>query len=133
MLDQLQKELSLLGELTSELKHLDDKLVALCDTEQAAMRLCKKQSQTHFTDEALADLLGMNKGTLNTILNSDHNKRVRHMSRAAQVRFQQVLGNTGVDQWAELYGRGLLNCQRTRASRKAELLAELASLEVGGE
>lgn len=128
-MNAVQREIALLGEITNELKHIDDKLVAMCDTEQAAMRLCRKEARVHYTDEILADKLNTTKGTLNTILNSDMNKRTRHMSRAMQVRFQQVLGNTAVDQWAELYGRGLLNFQRTTDDRRAELLAELAALE----
>lgn len=129
MTTQLQNEIALLGELTSELKELDARLVAKCDTEQAAFRLCRSQSRVHYTDEALADLMGVSRGTLNQLLNSDQNKRVRHMGRALQNRLQQACGNRAIDQWGDLELKGMLDCQRTAQDEIATLKARLAVLE----
>lgn len=125
----MQRELNLMGEISSEIKDVDLTLVRLCKTEQAAMRLCINKSRVFRTQRDLAALLDMSVGTLNTILNSDHGDRKRHMSRVGQINLQKLCGNRAIDQWAEMYGRGLLNHQETVEQRKAELRAELARLE----
>ena len=125
----MQREIRLLAEITNELKKIDEDLVKRCDTEQAAFRLCINQSRAHRPQQDLADDLGVSRSSLNTILNSDMGERPRYLSRANQVVLQQLCQNTAIDQWAELYGRGRLFCQRKVEDRKAELLKELAELE----
>lgn len=114
-----------------EIRSLDTKHVAMCRTEQEAMRLCIRRSRVYRTQEHLAEALGMNKGTLNTILNSDNNARPRYLPRVKQVDLQKLCGNRAIDQWAEMYEKGLLNCQRTKAEEIAELEQKLAQLKAG--
>lgn len=107
----LQQEMALMGVLDSEPRLLDWNLVRHCRTEQQAMRLCKDKSYTRMTDDDLAEVLGMTRGALNTILNSDRNKRPRYMPRTKQICMQRVCGNRAIDQWAELYEKGQLQYQ----------------------
>lgn len=125
----MQKKLQLLQEVKTDMQHVDERLVRQCRTEQEAMRLCIRVSRVFRSQESIAESLGMKKGSLNTILNSDQSDRRRHMSRVDQVELQRLCGNRAVDQWARLYEQGLLNHQLTKAQRKAELLEELHALE----
>ena len=125
----MQREIALLAEMTKELKRLDDRLVSKCCTEQAAFRLCINQAPSYYTQQFLADELGVTKGALNMILNSDMTDRPRHLPRRKQEDLQAICRNTAIDQWAALYRTGSLDCQKTKTDRKAELLKELAELE----
>lgn len=109
----MQQEMALIGAVKGGKTLVDWDLVKLCDTEYAAFRLCRRQSPVHFNDGDLAELLGMSRAKLNTILNSDMNERHIKLSRAEQVKLQQICKNTAVDQWAEMLDKGLLNCQRS--------------------
>ena len=128
-MDALQKDLNLLAEMRHGLVEVETKLIAQCDTEQAAFRLCRKHSPVHYTDESLAGLMGMSKGQLNQVLNSDQNKRVRWMGRAAQNRLQRICQNKVIDKWAELEDMGMLNCQRSLEEELTAARAKLAALE----
>jgi len=126
----LQREIPLLGEYNTEVVDLPTNIVAMCDTEQAAFRLCVSKSKSPLSQEEIAEELGMTKGGFNTILNSDHNKRPRYLPRVKQIHLQQLCQNRAIDQWADLYEKGMLNCQRTLDDelqelerRRAELLA----------
>lgn len=121
--------MGLIGEISNEIISLDWSLVRLCKTEQEAMRLCIDKSRVRRKQEDIAELLGMNRSSLNTILNADHNTRARYMSRLKQIELQKLCGNRAIDQWAEMYAKGLLNHQTSTEQRKAELLAELRELE----
>ena len=123
-----QGELGLLGGADYQLVDLPIDFVSRCDTEQAAFRECILRSRVRFNQEDLAAELGMTKGSFNTILNSDCGKRVRTLSRTNQIKLQQICGNRAIDQWADLYAKGMLNCQRTVQDREAALLEELAKL-----
>lgn len=123
-----QNELPLLGGADYQLIDLPLDLLTRCDTEQAAFRECILRSRVRFNQEDLAEELGMSKGSLNTILNSDCGKRVRTLSRTNQIKLQQICGNRAIDQWADLYAKGMLNSQRTVQDREAALLQELAKL-----
>jgi len=126
--EQLQGELALLANVTQELRELDARIVAQCDTEQRAFHLCVDQSTVYRSQESLAGLIGMRKSDFNCALNADLNDRPRFLSRTRQIALQRVCGNRAIDQWADLYEKGLLNCQRSKESRKAELLKELELL-----
>lgn len=132
MSKQIQRELALLGDVTQKLRELDSRLVAQCDTEQRAFHLCIHESTVYRSQEAIARHLGMNKANLNCALNADLNTRPKYLSRVRQIELQRLCGNTAIDQWAGLYLKGLLNCQRDKADRKAALLEELALLEAAG-
>ncbi len=126
----MQQNLRLtMGSVEGGLVFLPDSLVAKCDTEQAAMRLCMNQSPIHWDYRALAEELSMTAGALNTILNCDHHDRARYMSRSMQINFQRLCGNRALDQWADLYERGMLNCQRDKAETIKALKAQLRELE----
>ena len=127
--EQLQKELALLGEVTRELRELDARLVACCDTEQRAFHLCIDKSTVYRSQGNIADLIGMCKSDLNCALNADINHRPKYLSRTRQIKLQQICGNRAIDQWASLYEKGLLNCQKSKESRKEELLRELRAIE----
>ncbi len=121
----MQQELRLIGVLDSEPRLLDWSLIKHCATEQAAMRLCKSKSYAHYTDDDIADALGMNRASLNTILNSDGPKgRPRYMPRTLQVKMQKFCGNRAIDQWAEMYEKGLLQCQKSDKEQKREALQQ---------
>lgn len=124
-----QFEMPLLVNVKHERENVSYEHAKMCKTEQEAMRLCISESRVFITRADVAASLGYNEGTFNTILNSDRNNRPRYMPRAAQERLQELCGNNAVNQWAELYSKGLLNCQQSIDSRKAELEKELAALQ----
>jgi hypothetical protein len=127
--EQLQGELALLGQVTHELRELDARLVAQCDTEQRAFHLCVDQSTVYRSQASIADLLGMQKGDFNCALNADINDRPKYLSRTRQIQLQKICGNRAIDQWADLYEKGLLACQKSKEARRAELLRELKEIE----
>ena len=125
----LQQELAMLGEVTQQLRAVDDRLVAMCDTEQRAFHLCVERANPRRSQAQIAEMMGMNKADLNCCLNADINDRPKYLSRTRQIALQRICGNTAIDQWADLYSRGMLVCQRTRGDEIAELRQRLAVLE----
>lgn len=125
----MQQQFAMMGVMHGGEAEVDDRLVAQCDTEQAAYRLCITCSKVHRSQESIAELMGMSKGAFNAILNSDYAERKRYMGRTQQILLEQICQNTVVSQWDRLYRKGLLNCQRSKEDRAAELRAELARLE----
>lgn len=124
----MQQELGLISVLPSQLADIQANAVAACETEQEALRLCVARANPYRSQSDIAELIGVDKSVLNRMLNADHHDQPRHMSRVLQIKLQQICGNRAVDQWADLYAKGMLNCQRTVADREAELLAELDRL-----
>lgn len=124
----MQSELRLIGEIDGEIRELPWQHVAMCDTEQAAARLCVNQARVYRSQENLADLMEMSVGAFNTILNSDRTNRVRYFGRKREKILQRLCGNSAIDQWAELFEKGMLNCQKSKADREAELLRALAEI-----
>lgn len=127
----MQREMALLAEMTTELREIEARIVALCRSEQEAYRLCVSQSRTHYTMEVLAVRLGVDCSHLKQMLNSDRAKKPKYMPRHLQEDLQLVCGNKAISQWGDLYRQGLLQCQRTTADLEAELLAQLAALRSG--
>lgn len=125
----MQRELTFFSEIPKQLAEIQANAVSACENEQEAMRLCVARANPYRSQSDIAELIGVDKSVLNRMLNADHHHQPRHMGRELQIKLQQVCGNRAVDQWAELYARGALNCQRTVDDRKAELLAELERLE----
>lgn len=125
----IQRELALLADVTERLRAVDDKLVALCDTEQRAFHLCVDLARPRKSQAELAEALGMSEADFNCCLNADINNRPKYLSRTRQIALQRVCGNTAIDQWADLYSRGMLVCQRDRAQEIAELRERLEKLE----
>ena len=128
-----QIPMPLLASVSSEIVSLPANIVAMCDTEQAAFRLCINRARVQVSQEDIVGHLGLTKGAFNTILNSDHNHRPRYMPRQMQNALQRLCCNRAIDQWGELEMQGMLNRQRTVVDRKAELLAELARLDAETE
>ena len=122
-----QGELNLMGQINRPMQTVEQSAIALCDTWQAAARLCVRRSG--LSQEAVAGHMSMTLGALNTILNGDHNERVRHLNPQAVCDLQQICRNTAITQWQTAYTFGDLICQRTKEQRRAELLQELQSLE----
>ena len=127
----MQRMMPLPAEISGDIRTVDPSLVAKCNTEQEAMRLCRRLSKTHYSDESLADLLGVSKGHLNQLLNADLNKRRRHTSRDLGNKLQRICGNRALNQWADMELDGLLEKQRSKTDRLRELEAELALLKAG--
>lgn len=123
-----QKELGIIGCISTEVVDLPSDLVARCDSEQAAMRLCIRKSRVPYTQDKVADILGLTKGGLNTILNSDYNERTRNMDAKRRNQLQRICGNRAINQWLDLELRGLLDCQRGLEQVEAELEAKLAEV-----
>lgn len=129
MSNELQRELAILGQVTNELRKVDARLVAMCDSLQDSYRLCINQSPVYRTHSNIADYFGMSDGALTQILNSDRSGRVRHLGREREEDLQTLCQNTAIDQWAAMRREGTLNKQRTKEDRRAELLRELAQIE----
>ena len=129
----MQREMTFYSAVSTQLVDLQANAIAACETEQEAMRLCVARAVPYRNQPDIAELIGVDKSVLNRMLNADHHAQPRHMSRVLQIKLQQVCGNRAVDQWADLYAQGMLNCQRTVEDRKAELLAELENLGVETE
>lgn len=125
----MQREMSFYSAVPSQLADIQANAIAACETEQEALRLCVARANPYRNQSDIAELIGVDKSVLNRMLNADHHDQPRYMSRVLQIKLQQICGNRAVDQWADLYAQGMLNCQRTVADRKAELLAELEKLE----
>lgn len=129
MSNELQRELAILGQVTNELRKVDARLVAMCDSLQDSYRLCINQSPVYRTHSNIADYFGMSDGALTQILNSDRSDRMRHLGREREEDLQTLCQNTAIDQWAAMRREGTLNKQRTKEDRRAELLRELAQIE----
>ena len=119
----------LMGAINTEIGLLDESHVAMCATEQAAMRLCILGARVYQTQSQIADALSMTKGNLNTILNSDQNDRPRYLPRTKQIQLQRLCGNRAIDQWADLYEKGRLTCQITKERQIADLEIMIGQLK----
>lgn len=124
----MQKSLPLIGCINNEVREMPYEEIAQLSTEQAAFRYCIRYARVHRTQANIADLLGVSTGDLNCMLNADQNNRPKYMSRTRQIELQRICGNTAIDQWADLYTKGLLVCQKSVDQRLAELEAERAQL-----
>lgn len=122
----MQREMGLLGDVTPKMRPVEDALVAIHPTEQASFRLCINQSPVRLTHDAIAACLKVSRSALTTMLGADTSKRPRYMPRWMQVELQKLCQNTAIDQWAELYSRGLLQCQRTKEALIEDLERQLA-------
>lgn len=118
-----------MGAVSGVMVDLNHARVAQCDTEQAAMRLCIQESRIKWDHRALAEQLGMTGGSLNTIINSDYHARNRYLSRVMQIELQRLCGNRAIDQWADLYARGMLRCQKGKTEEIKQLRSRLRELE----
>jgi len=134
-----QKEMMLAAIVFSEPKELDWSLVKLCKTEQEAMRLCIRKSPRYCSSQRdlSIDLGFKSSSALNSILSSDYAKRVRNMSRTMQIKLQRLCGNKALDQWAEMYSKGLLISQRSDTQEtiyalKEQLIEQIALLNKVG-
>lgn len=125
MTTPLQQELRLLGELTNELKRLDDKLVARYSTHSQAVRLCLDKSRVHRSLDDWADIIGMNRSQFKQCISRDPTK---HLPATAEEELQKVAGNTAIAQWRELYRNNGLVCQDPKAQEEAELIERLATI-----
>lgn len=124
----MQKSLQLMGCISSEVREMPYEEIAHLPTEQAAFRYCVRYARVHRSQANIADYLGINTGDLNCMLNADQNQRPKYMSRTRQIALQKLCGNKAIDQWAELYEKGLLVCQKSVDQRLKELEAERAQL-----
>tara|TARA_R100000951_G_scaffold115414_1_gene123429 strand:- start:1483 stop:1869 length:387 start_codon:yes stop_codon:yes gene_type:complete len=124
----MQESLPLMGCIDNEMREMPYEQIAYLPTEQAAFRYCLRHSRVYRTQSQVAECLGVHTGDLNCMLNADHNKRPKYMSRVRQIKLQKICGNTAIDQWAKLYTKGLLVCQRSVDQRLAELEEERAQL-----
>lgn len=124
----MQREMALLGNVKAKRVNLPDRTIACCDTEQAAFRVCIRHHRAGLPQEDIAESVGLKPDVLSKMVNSDRyedgSKARRSMSRTLQIRLQQECGNNAIDQWADLFEEGRLNCQRTVDDRLAELDAE---------
>ncbi len=116
-----QREMQLLADIKEDMRRLPDGDVACCDTEQRAFHLCIKESRIYRSQADIAESIGMCKSDFNCALNADINDRPKYLSRTRQVNLQLLCGNRAIDQWADLYERRMLNCQRTAEQQLAEL------------
>ena len=55
--------------------------------------------------------------------------RKRNINSTVECDLEMICGVDVIEAWRHMYKNRLLDCQRSKASRKAELLAELAALE----
>lgn len=124
----MQNNLPLMGCIEGSTRQMPYEEIAYLPTEQAAFRYCVQHARIHRTQEDIAELLGVGKGELNCMLNADQNKRPKWMSRTRQVGLQKICGNTAIDQWAELYEKKMLVCQKSASDRQKEIEAERADL-----
>lgn len=130
-LQQIQRELALLGAVTNKLREVDAHLVRQVKTEQEAYRLCIDKSPVHRPDADWAEICGVSRSVFNRAKNGDSYKVNYPLSRVAQERLQVAAQNTAIDQWAKAYRMGDLNCQRDTESEIAELETRLQQLRAG--
>ena len=126
----MQTELRLFQEVKREKVAVDSARLIHVSTLQGAYRLCLQFDQSKRDQEVIAELLHYKKGTFNTILNSDHNDRERHMPPTKVIDMENICGNTAVSQWLKLYGDGLLICQRSKKEQLADLERQAEQLRI---
>lgn len=123
----MQTEMTLLGNVGGQ-RTVSNDLVAHCNTEQEAFRLCVRHSRHYMPHESIAEHLDISTGAFSRMLTADKAKQELKMSRVQQIKLQQVCQNKVIDQWADLYDKGMLNCQRAVEDEEADLLAKLDAL-----
>ncbi len=133
----MQASLPILGDVSAKITEIPWNEIAMCDTEQAAYRTCVRNDRCHRSHENIVKALNdlpefaeMTPATFSRILNSDyHKERPRHAGRTFQIALQQICGNEAIEQWADLFKRGQLMCQRNKETEIEALRARLAELE----
>ena len=127
MSKQVQTEMQLMGQIDLEIRDLPAEQVAHCSHWAQAIRLCMDRSRVRRTQDSWAELLGMTRGALNTILNSDtaakREGRERYLSIDLATDIQVLAGNRAIEQYMSMRRQGLLNCQRP-VMGEIELLEE---------
>ena len=124
-----QFELTLLGQTNAPIREIPSETVACWTTEQEAYRHCCLAHPAKLSQEKIAERIGLKRGNFNTVLNSDAPGRVTRSLLLAQLKdLQKECRCYCIDQWADMYDKGLLNHQRTTTDREAILLAELAEI-----
>lgn len=125
----MQRELRLLGEINTQRVDVPWDEVSMCETVQQAYWLCMKHSRVKRTQDNWADLLGFkSRGALNNVLNSDQTKLVRHLGRVREIELQRLACNNAIEQWADLYQKGMLNCQKSKDDEIQQLEQRLQQL-----
>lgn len=122
----LQRDLAILGGLTNELKELDAKLVAACDTMPQAYQVCMSRARVQYSYDDWAEQVGLTTSHFKQIVSTNKNKAARYMPPEAENRLMQVSGNLCPEQWRKMERMGLLNCQRQPIDEVAELERQLA-------
>ena len=102
-------------------------LVAQCRNYRDAVRLCIQLGP--YSQDQMADLLGMTKGALNLIINrGGSEKRRRYLDPDLFEGIENLCANRAITQYFEMQSRGHLNRQN-KAERIAAIKRELAQLE----
>ena len=122
-----QMELSIYGNVKSEIIDAPWHSVALCRSKADAYRLTMTLSRVKRSDSTWAELLGISKGYLSQILNSTSNSP-KYMPPNAEVELMRLSGNKAFNQWVEMAAKGELLSQKTVEQETAELEARLAEL-----
>ena len=128
MSNQLQQELALLGELTNELRELDARLVARCESMPRAYRLCMDRAKPQRTQDQWAELLGLKPSHFKQML-STNPERKKYMPAEKEEDLMLIAGNKAPEQWRRLYRSRMLDCQRSLDDQIQEARATLAALE----
>lgn len=125
-----QAELPLIGQVNAQVYVFPTDIVASWPTEQEAFRQCILRHPAKLTQGQIAENIGMGRANFVAIINSDYpGKLLRAFTRTKQIELQQECRCKCIDQWADLYDKGMLNCQRSKADRLAALNAEIEKLK----
>ena len=123
-----QMELSIYGNVKTEIVDAPWHLVSICSTKADAYRLTMNLSKVKRSDATWAELLGITKGYLSQILNSTSDSP-KYMPPQVEVELMRLSGNKAFSQWVELAARGELSSQKTKEQEMAELEARLQELK----
>ena len=124
----MQRKLPLMSELSRKAKQdAPAQLIAQCQNYRDAVRICIQLGP--YSQDQMAELLGMSKGNLNLIINrGGSEKRARYLDPDLFEGIENLCGNRAITQYFEMQSRGQLNRQNT-SERIAALKQELALLE----
>ena len=132
----MQQELNIMGAVGGGMKNVPWNEVACCAMESDAINLCLKHAHVYRSHREWALIIGLvtrggdpDESAFSRVINAGRNKKPRYLPLHKYRLIQQVAGNRAIEQWAELYEKGELNCQRSVEDQKAELRAKLAALE----
>lgn len=114
-----QLNLRIFENVKAEPIEVPEREIARCSNHSEILHLCLKFSRVKYSNRKLAELLGMDSGQLNRVLNGSYSSAPRWLSLDKISDLEIICQNSAVSQWLLMRSKGQLNSmseQRSRAS-----------------